>query len=267
MSKIITVSSLRYGVGRTTITCLLGLKLAEMGFKVLAIDNNYKFCDIANYFMVRPEYSVDDLKPFLRSGVLEKETMLSMVVSAEIDILSGSTMNFVSNTLNKEDLLKIKNIVDAEYDYILIDHKAGMEQEETLDMIDIIDTNIIVSQFNKFDFIHYERLFNTLEKEKGEQIQIALEKSIIIYNKLTADINESFEDGKKLVGADKIFKLQYSGKILDFCNGYKCRLDSENQAEIEKIATILTDKEIEKKAKKFDIGNPLDKLKSIFNIF
>ena len=43
MSKIISVTSLRNGVGRSTVTCLIGLKLAQTGYKVLIIDNNYKF--------------------------------------------------------------------------------------------------------------------------------------------------------------------------------------------------------------------------------
>lgn len=266
MSKIISITSLRNGVGRTTITCLLGLKLAETGFRTFIIDNNYKFCDAAHYLMIKPEYSVDDLKPFLRSGILEKSTIKSMIVNAEknLDILSGSTMSFVNNTLKKDDIAKIKNIIDEEYDYILIDNRAGIEHEDILEMIDIIDHNIIVTQPNKYEYSHYERLYKTLEKEKTDKIQKGLEKSILIYNRFIEDANIDFENGKKLFDDDRIYKFQYSAKLLDFCNGYKCQLNIENDKELAKIVTALTNKTTKKKTKKFAIG---EKIKSIFNIF
>jgi septum site-determining protein MinD len=265
MSKIISVSSLRNGVGRTTISCLLGLKLAETGFRTLIIDNNYKFCDVAYYLMIKPEYSVDDLKPFLRSGVLEKSTILSMVVKAEknLDVLSGSTMTFVNNTLKKEDLQTIKNLVNDKYDYIVIDNRAGIEHEGTLGMIDIVDRIIVVTQPNKYEQNHYERLYKTLEKEKTDKLQEGLDKSILIYNRFTDDANIELENSKKLF-ADRIYKLKYSEKLLDFCNGYKCQLKDDNEKEMAKIIVAITNKITEKKPKKFTIG---EKLKSIFNVF
>jgi pilus assembly protein CpaE len=245
MSKIISVTSLRNGVGRSTVTCLIGLKLAQTGYKVLIIDNNYKFCDIAHYLMVRPEYTVDDLKPFLKSGVLEKSTITEIAVTAEkhLDVIAGSTMDYIDNTLNKEDMIRIKNLINDEYNYILIDNKAGIEHANIIEMLEVAELNIIVVQLNAHDQKHYERLLKNLEPDHSKKIANGLEKSIVVYNRFNESASYNFESSKKLFGEKNIFKITFSNAIQDFCNGYAHKNDTDNEKEIVRLAARVAQKE------------------------
>jgi MinD-like ATPase involved in chromosome partitioning or flagellar assembly len=266
MSKLITVTSLRNGVGRTTMTALTATKLANKGYKVLAIDNSYKYCDLAHYLMVEPEYSIDDLKPYLGSGVLEQKSFLEMVSTAEkeIDVLAGSTLSHVDNSLKVEDITKIRKLIEELYDYIIIDLREGIDTEGNLELVDQADKNIIVAQPNKYDYSHYERILNTVEKDKKEKIEHMMDKSIIIYNKVIEEATIDYNNGKKLVGEENIYKIKYRENLLDYCNGYKCNLKDDNEKQFEKIITFITN---EKSAKKKDnsIKSKLKNLKSIFN--
>lgn len=269
MSKVITVTSLRNGVGRTSVTCLIGLKLAEIGLKTLIIDNNYKYCDVANYLMLVPEYSLDDLKPFLRSGVVDKATIKSMTVNAEknLDVLSGSTMSFMNNILEKEDISKIKGFINDEYDYILVDSRAGIEHKDTLDLFDIIDKNIIVTIPNKFEKSHYDRIYNTLEKEKTEKLDRVFEKSLLVVNRVIENINFDTAEYKDTFGTDKIFSVMSSDKITNFFNGFQCQQDSINEKEITRIVNAINNIEVEtSKTKKLDISETIKSIKSIFKV-
>jgi MinD-like ATPase involved in chromosome partitioning or flagellar assembly len=264
MSKVVLVTSLRNGVGRTTVACLLGLKLAETGFKTLIIDNNYKFCDVAHYLMVKPEYTVDDLKPFMKT--LEKSTIKSMIVTVEknLDILSGSTMSFVNNTLGKEDIKKINVVLNDEYDYIIIDNRAGIEHEETLKMADIVDYGIIVMHPSNYEYTHYQNLAKTLEKEKIDKLNTIISKSYLIYNRYIDTASIDLTNAKKVFPEDRILMLGYCDKLIDFCNGFKCQLKSEVEKELETLVNSITNKTIEKKSKKLAIG---EKIKSLLSTF
>lgn len=266
MSKLITVTSLRNGVGRTTITAITATKLANKGYKVLAIDNSYKYCDLAHYLMVEPEYSVDDLKPFLGSGVLEKNTFLELVTTAEkeIDVLAGSKLTHIDNSLKNDDITKIKKLIDDVYDYVIIDLREGIDTEGTLEIVEIADKNIIVSQPNKHDYSHYERIIKTLEKDRKQVVEEMMNKSIMIYNKIIDEATIEYENGKKLVGDENIFKIRYKENLLDYCNGYKCNLKDQNEKEFEKIVSSITNDKPSTENKK-SFGNKLKKLKSMFN--
>lgn len=264
MSKIISVSSLRNGVGRTTITCLLGLKLAELDYKVLIIDNNYKFCDISNYLMIKPEYSVDDLRPFLKSDMLEKSTLMSMVVQAEknLSVIPGSSINLIDTTLSMDDILKIKNIVSDEYDYIILDSRAGIDNPEVLNINKHVDRNIIVAQPSKYDYIHYSKICTALEQETIDMLQDVLSNSILIYNRYSDETTLEIENGKKIFG-DNIYKVKFCNELIDFCNGYECRLNADTQKVLNDVAIEITQQERMVENKVSTIGK---RIKSIFKV-
>jgi len=264
MSKVISVTSLRNGVGRSAVSCLLSNALAELEYKVLVIDNDFKYCDVANYMMVKPDYTVDDLRPFLRSGVLEKDTILSMAISAGkgVDVLCGSQMIFSDNTLAFEDVKKIKALVEDVYDYIIIDGRSGIENEDVLNLSSLINKNIIVTRPNKHDSEHFERIKNTLDEEKLEKLTTMIEKSVMVYNLLIDGAKYDTHYGSDLVGSKNVYKLNYDEKILDYLNGFNVTANSSNKAEMEKLAEAIGEKTKEKKQGLLGIN--VSKVKSLF---
>jgi MinD-like ATPase involved in chromosome partitioning or flagellar assembly len=245
------------------------MQLADLGHKVLAIDNNYKFCDLAYYLMVQPEYTVDDLKPYLRSGILERSTVASLTVNVQrnLDVLCGSTMGYVPNTLEVSDIEKIKQLVDEDYDYIIIDNRAGIEHEQVLSLAEIVDRVIIVSLPNAYLGNHYQKLLENLEDEKVKKLKMLIDKSVVVYNRFseTSEFDIS-RMGNKALEKCKAYKLFFSDKVLDFCNGYKCNLGSENAKEIHNMVLELTNVTQEEANTKSKFPINLGKIGKILNI-
>lgn len=261
------LTGLRNGVGRTTLTCFMGLTLAKEGYKTLIIDNNYRFCDTSNYLMVHSQHSIDDLKPFLQSGVLKKETIKSMTAKAEknLELIAGSSLNFVDNTLNKDDLEKVQRLIENEYDFILIDQGAGLEDKETQFMQEIVDLAIIVTQPNKHEYSHFQNIVvDNLEDEAKEILEKLLAKSILVYNKVTDTTTGDYKDLNKLFNKDKIFNLTFDTNLIDFCNGYKCKINKENEKVITEIYNVIVQGNMQNDVAKTTIGR---KFKSMFTLF
>lgn len=247
MSKLINISSLRNGVGRTTVACILGHKLAQEGYKTLLIDNNFKFCDLANYLLVDAPYNIDNIIPFIRANTIDKATLKSVLVPVEknLELLAGSKMTTINNTLGKEHIQKIKEILDADFDFIVIDSRSGIEHKELLDMADIVDDSFIITQANRHDKTHFESLKENLSEEDKVALESLIKKSSVIFNKAVEGQNHSLT----LFQEDKIYKLNHSSQLLDFCNGFKCNIFTNNENEINQIVSVLTKKEISIKSK------------------
>ena len=261
MSKLINISSLRNGIGRTTVTCLIVHKLAEQGYKTLLIDNNYKFCDLANYLLVEAPYNLDNIIPFVRANTIDKETLKSVFVPVEknLELLAGSKLTNVINTLNKENVERIKSILDEDYDFIVIDNRAGIEHKDLIDLASLADISLVVTQANKHDKIHFENLKENLDDKEQELIKELLDKSYAVFNKALEEQTYSLS----LFPQERIFKINHSSKLLDFCNGYKCNIFTNNESEINYLVSTITKKEVQEKEKRKSLLFK-NKIKTIF---
>lgn len=259
MSKLISFCSLRSGVGRTSITCLIGNALAKKGYKTLIIDNNKEFCDIEKYLLVHADHGVDTISPFIKSGILKKETIESIVVNVEknLYILAGTkTKKTTDNTLKAADISTIKSILDSEYDFILIDLNSGLDSDEIHEIAEITDIPLIISQLSKADKEHFRELktqISNTNPEKANILKNVLDKSYLIYNKVE---NNDFRKGSSFP-KDRIFKVNYSSKLLDFCNGFTADIFEDNQEEVAKIISSILNKEVAAIDNKFKIKDLL----------
>lgn len=126
MGESIVVTSGKGGVGKTTTTANIGTALAEMGKKVAVVDGDtgLRNLDVLLGLENRIVYTLVD--------VIEKRCKLRQALikdkKTEKLFLLPTAQTKDKDDIKSEDMLRIVNELKEEFDYVIIDCPAGIEQ-------------------------------------------------------------------------------------------------------------------------------------------
>jgi len=125
ITKAISITSGKGGVGKTTITCNLALSYAKKGKKVLILDGDMGMANVDIMFRRRAKYCILDLVTGEQSI---DEVMVSLTENIDL-IPGGSGFTELQNLsqLEKHILLEQINTLGNTYDYLLIDTAPGID--------------------------------------------------------------------------------------------------------------------------------------------
>ncbi len=125
MSRIITITSGKGGVGKTNISVNMSLYLAAMGYRTCLFDADMGLANVDILLGCYPEYTLEDV-------LLKKKKMKDIIINAPagLDIIPGSSgvkllaehdpgqFDYLISSLSKLD----------EYDYFIFDTSAGISK-------------------------------------------------------------------------------------------------------------------------------------------
>lgn len=125
-ARVITITSGKGGVGKTTVTANLGVALASLGQRVVCLDADI---GLRNLDMVlglenRIVYDVVDVvegRCKLRQALIKDKRL------AELHLLPAAQTRDKS-AVKPQDLVRVCNDLRPEVDYILVDSAAGIEE-------------------------------------------------------------------------------------------------------------------------------------------
>jgi len=124
-TKIITITSGKGGVGKSTITANLALILSQMGYKVGIFDGDIGLANLDIIFNVRAKKTILDL---LRGEALLSEVIIE--INKNLILIPGASGDEILEYSNSK--LMSKFLEEAEYlddlDYLLIDTGAGISK-------------------------------------------------------------------------------------------------------------------------------------------
>ena len=173
-AKVVTITSGKGGVGKTTATANLGVALAELGKNVVCIDADIglRNLDVIMGLENRIVYDLVDVvegRCKLRQAMIRDKRLENLYL-----IPAAQTRD--KSSVSPQDMIKLANEIRPEFDWVLIDSPAGIERGfrnaiAPADMVVII-TNPEVSAVRDAD-----RIIGLVEAE--EKIWLRQEAKIL----------------------------------------------------------------------------------------
>lgn len=212
MTKLITVTSIRPGAGKTTVAAILAEKLAEK-YTVCLIDNNQNNINI--YSAISTTENIN-----LYSCLIDKESCRKAIKECAAQLKKNLYFFSGGNELLTQEEIQVLKERDI-FEYIIIDTEIYIGGKE------LADCSITVINPNKYE---YEAAVNT-----------AIEKDLIV-------INRYAETELKVRNSD--FKLYFCPELINFANAYELKLPKNNEFEVNKLIEKITGEKLENGNKK-----------------
>ena len=178
MSRIITVTSGKGGVGKSSISVNLAIALAHQNLKVCLIDGDFglKNLDVMMGLENRVVYDLND--------VIKREQTLYLLPACK-------TLSF--QNLDASIMAALIDYLKNDFDFIIVDSPAGIEQGFTY-ASSIADEAIIVVNLDLATLRDNDRVIGLLLKKGIQDLKL-------IINKVNLD---DIEDGKSLTIDDAL---------------------------------------------------------------
>lgn len=180
--KLISMTSGKGGVGKTTMTCNLAVSLATSGYRVLILDGDIGMANVDIFFGVRAKKTIKDLL----DGAPINDCLTKLIQN--VDLLAGGSglhelMNM--NSFERREIVQQIQSLHFKYDYVLIDTAPGLHDyvlhlnsvaDEcvvliTQDPSSIADAYALIKVMNsKYKINKFSVVCNLLSEESGEQL-------------------------------------------------------------------------------------------------
>lgn len=142
--RIVTVFSAKGGVGKTTIATNLGVYLATTGSRVLLVDLDLAFGDVAISLQLAPSRSASDL--IAMSGHLDPQGLASAVTrhSSGLDTLCAPDAPADAELIPAATTAQLLSVARGMYDFVIVDTPPTFS-EHVLATFDATDVSILIA--------------------------------------------------------------------------------------------------------------------------
>lgn len=142
--RVVTVFSAKGGVGKTTFATNLGAYLASKGSKVLLLDLDLAFGDVAISLQLLPQNSMSDL--IAMSGHLDAQGLASIVTHHEsgLDVAAAPSEPSDADRVPGALVAEALKVARRAYDYIVVDTPPAFT-EHVLAAFDVSDLLILIA--------------------------------------------------------------------------------------------------------------------------
>jgi pilus assembly protein CpaE len=176
--KVITVYGPKGGVGTTTIATNLAVALQGPDSKVVIVDGNLQYGDVAVFHNEQPRNTILDLTP--RASELDPEIIDEVLIlhqKSGVHILAAPPRPEMAEQVNPEQFIHVIKFLKTIYNYIVIDTETHLT-ETVISALDASDVIVMVVT-QEIPAIKNAKSFLTLI----DQFQIGRARVICIMNK------------------------------------------------------------------------------------
>lgn len=125
-AKVITITSGKGGVGKTTTTANLGVALAMLGQRVVALDADIGLRNL-DVIMGLENRIVYDLVDVVEGHCRLRQALIRDKRLSELYLLPAAQTRD-KNAVNPSQMIKVARQLQPDFDFVLIDSPAGIEQ-------------------------------------------------------------------------------------------------------------------------------------------
>lgn len=173
--KILSVTSGKGGVGKTSVVCNMAMGLSKLGKKVMIFDGDLGMANVDIFFGVHPQKNLQNLM----DGESLKDCLTT--VAHNIDLLAGGSglYNLCQiNSFQRREILAHIAEVNYVYDYLIIDTSPGLH-DHVLHLNSVADECLVVLTPDPSSFTDAYALIKVLHQKYKTQ------KFSIICNQVT----------------------------------------------------------------------------------
>ena len=142
--RVVTVFSAKGGVGKTTISTNLGVYLASTGSRVLLVDLDLAFGDVAISLQLTPSRTTTDLIAMSRE--LDSHGLASAVTrhASGLDTLCAPDTPADADRIPAATTARLLQVARGMYDFVIVDTPPAFT-EHVLAALDVTDVSILIA--------------------------------------------------------------------------------------------------------------------------
>jgi flagellar biosynthesis protein FlhG len=253
VARVITVTSGKGGVGKSSISVNLAIALSRLGNRVIVLDADFGLANVEVMLGIRPQYNLADL-------MFRGKSLTDIITKGPENIgfiSGGSGIQELTNLTKDQIVYLIQKLVelDERADIIIIDTGAGIA-DSVLEFVAASSEVLLVATPEPTSITDAYALLKTLNRKTD----ISLQDTVI---KMIANRIDNYEEGKELY--DKLslvvskfldLKLEYLGALPQDNSVSKAVMkqkpalmlypNSQFSSTVSSFAEILCDNEISK---------------------
>ncbi len=126
MGEVIVITSGKGGVGKTTTTSNIGMGLANLGKKVCVVDADIGLRNL-DVVMGLENRIVFDIVDLVKGNCKQKQALIKDKRNENLYLLPAAQSKD-KNALNEDEMKQLCNNLKSEFDYVIVDCPAGIEQ-------------------------------------------------------------------------------------------------------------------------------------------